>query len=105
MVVKAQYICYIQIDTNSYCNQQRKQHIITLPTRTILNPQLEVNAVTYFHAITTSVCNMTQAKQIISRQPICLTDSDYDYILEEIGRRDEIDFERDVEVYSYDMED
>ena len=37
-----------------------------------------------------------------SRQPICLTDSDYDYILEEIGRRETNQFERDVEVYSDD---
>ena len=44
-------------------------------------------------------------KKVISRQPICLTDSDYDYILEEIGRRDKIEFERDVDVYSDDMED
>ena len=28
-----------------------------------------------------------------------MTDSDYDYILEEIGRRDKIEFERDAEVY------
>ena len=44
-------------------------------------------------------------KKAISRQPICLTGSDYDYILEEIGCRDKIEFERDVEVYSNDMED
>ena len=44
-------------------------------------------------------------KKTISRQPICLTDSDYDDILEEIGRRDKIDFERDLEVYSDDTED
>ena len=44
-------------------------------------------------------------KKAISRQPICLTDSEYDHILEEIGCRDKIDFERDVEVYSDDMED
>ena len=44
-------------------------------------------------------------KKVISRQSICLTDSDYDYILEEIGRREKIDFERDLEVYSDDMED
>ena len=44
-------------------------------------------------------------KIFISRQPICLTDSDYDYILEEIGRQDKIEFERDLEVYSDNMED
>ena len=42
------------------------------------------------------------SKKYISRQPICLTDSEYDYILEEIGCRDKIKFERYVEVYSDD---
>ena len=41
-------------------------------------------------------------QKAISRQPICLTDANYDYILEEIGRRDKIEFERDVEDYSGD---
>ena len=61
-----------------------------MPKRTILHPQLEVNAITDFHAIPRSVCYRTQAKKAISRQPICLTDADYDYILEEIGRQDKI---------------
>ena len=105
MVVKAKYICSTQIDTNWYWNQQPKHHVITVPTRTILNPQLEVNAVTDFYSIPTSVCTRTQAKKYISRQPICFTDSGYDYILEEIGRRYKIDLKRDVDVYSDDMED
>ena len=37
-------------------------------------------------------------KKTISRQPICLTDSDYDYILKENDRLDK-------EVFSDDMED
>ena len=76
----------MQIDTNWYWNQQPKHHIITVPTRTILHPQLEVNAITDFHAIPTSICSRTQEKKSISGQPICLTDANYDYILEEIGR-------------------
>ena len=39
-------------------------------------------------------------KKSISRQPISLTASEYEYILEKIDRRDKIDFERDIEVYS-----
>ena len=50
--------------------------------------------------MSTYVCSRTQAKKSISRQPICLTDYDYNYILEEIGHQDKIEFERDVEVYS-----
>ena len=105
LVVKAKYLCYMQVDTHWYSNQQPKHHVITVPTRTILHPQLEVDAITDFHAIPTSVCSITQAKMAISMQPICLTDADYDYILEEIGRRDKIEFEREVDVYSDDMED
>ena len=105
MVVKSKYLCSMQIDTNCYWNQQPKHHVITVPTLTILHSQLEVNAIIDFHAITPNVCSITQAKKSISRQPICLTDADYDYILEEIGRRYKIEFERKVDVYSDDMED
>ena len=48
---------------------------------------------------------LEHSQKSISRQPICLTDADHDYILEEIGRRDKIEFEREVDVYSNDMED
>ena len=59
LFIKAQYPCSIQIDTNWYWNNQPKQHFITIPTRTILHPQLEVNVITDFHAIPTSVCTRT----------------------------------------------
>ena len=45
------------------------------------------------------------SKKSISRQIICLTNSDYDYILEEISHREKIEFGIYVEVYSDDMED
>ena len=70
----------MQIDTNWYWNQQPRHHVITVRTCTIIHPQLEVNAVTEFYSILTSICTRTQAKKAISRQPICLTDFDYDYI-------------------------
>ena len=41
-------------------------------------------------------------KKFRSIQPICLTDSEYDYILEEIGRQNKIGFERSVKVHSDD---
>ena len=39
LVVKEQYLCYMQVDTNWYCNQQPKHHVITVPTCTILHTQ------------------------------------------------------------------
>ena len=61
-----------------------------MPTRTIIHPQLEGDTITDFHAIPTSIFSRTQAKKAISRQPICLSDCEYDYILEEIDQRDKI---------------
>ena len=77
----------MRIYTNWYCNKHPQQHFITVPTRTILHPRLEVNALTDFRTIPKIVCTRTQASIYISIQPICLTDSNYDYILEEIGCR------------------
>ena len=105
LVVNAKYLCLMQVDTNWYLNQQSKHHVITVLTRTIVHPQIEGDAITDFHAIPTGICSRTQAKKSISRQPICLTDADYDYILEEIGRQDKNEFEREIDVYSDDMED
>ena len=36
------------------------------------------------------------SKKALQRHPICLTDSDYDYILDEIERQDKIEFEKHV---------
>ena len=80
----------MQVDTNWYWNKHLEQHVITVPTHTIFHPRLEVNTITYIHDITKSVCTRTQAKEAISIKPICLTDSEYDYILEEIGRQENL---------------
>ena len=39
---------------------------------------------------------MIQAKKSVQRHPIIITDSDYDYILDEIERREKIEFERNM---------
>ena len=49
----------MQVDTNWYWNQQPKHHVITVPTRTILHPQLEVDTITDFCAIPTILCSIT----------------------------------------------
>ena len=94
----------MQVDTNWYWNKHPQNHVITVTTRTILHPRLEFNVVTYFHTTPKRVCTRRQAKQSTPRQPIRLTDSDYDYTLEELFRRYKIYFERDVDVYSNDKE-
>ena len=62
LVVKAKYLCSMKVYTNWYWNQQPKHHVITVTTRTILHTQLEVNTITDFNEIPTSVCSRTQEK-------------------------------------------
>ena len=95
----------MQINTNWYWNLQPNHHVITVPTRKKLHTQLEINVITDFRTIPTSLCPRIQGKKCLLRQPIRLNGYDYDYILEEIGRREKIDFEIYVDVYSDDMED
>ena len=99
MVFKVKYLFNIQLNTNWYWYQHPQHNVISVKIHTTLHPRLEVNAITDIHDIPKSVCNRTQEKSI-SRHPICLTDSDYDEILEEFGRQDKIYFERDIEVHS-----
>ena len=63
LVVKSQYIVYIQLDTNFYWYQHPKHHVIILTTRTIIHPRLEFNAITDIHGIPKGVCNSTKAKK------------------------------------------
>ena len=44
-------------------------------------------------------------EKAISGQPICLTNAEYNYILKEIDQQDKIEYEREIDVYSDDMED
>ena len=48
------------------------------------------------HDIPRSICNIHQTKQNLQRHPVCLTDSDPDYILEEIEYRDKIEYEPNI---------
>ena len=63
LAVNAKYLCSMQVDTNWYWNQQLNNHVITVPTRTILHQQLECDAITDSHLIPTSICSRTQEKK------------------------------------------
>ena len=90
----------MQENTNWYWKQQPLQQTIIVPTRTILHPRLDVITIRYVQDIPKNVCNRIQAKKSIQRHPICMTDADYDYILDEIELREKNEFERNVSVNS-----
>ena len=80
--------------------KQPLQQTSIFPIRTILHPRPNVITIRDVQNIPKNVCNSTQAKKSMQRHPISMTDVDYDYILDEIERREKIDFERKVSVNS-----
>ena len=63
LFVKAKYLCSMHIDTNWYWNKHPQHHVITVTTRTIIYPQLEINAITDIHDMTKTVCNRIREKK------------------------------------------
>ena len=74
-----------------------------LSTRNILHPCIDVMVVKDVHNNPRSVCNRNQAKKYLQRHHICLTYSDRDYIIDEIGCRDKIEYEINISI-KYDEE-
>ena len=61
---------------------EHNQQVIILPTVNIVHTCLYVMVVKDVYDIPRSFCNKKQAKQDLQRNPMCLTYSDNDYILE-----------------------
>ena len=70
----------MQENTNWYWKQQLLQQNIIVPKHIILHPYIGVVRITYVQDIPKTVCNSIQAKKSMQRNPICMTDADYDYI-------------------------
>ena len=99
LFVKAQHICSMQENTNWHRKQQKLQQTIIFLTRTILHPRLEVIIIRYVQDTPKKLFIRNEAKKVIQRHPIIVTDTDYDYIMK-IERSEKNEFERNVSVNS-----
>ena len=77
-------------NTSWYWKQQPLKHTIIFPTLTIIHPSLEVIIIRYVQDIPKKLCGRSEAKKSIQRHPIIVTDADYDYIMDEIERREKL---------------
>ena len=100
LVVKAQYIYFVQENTNWYWKQQPLQQTIMVPTRTILHLLIDVITIRYVQDIHNNLCNRNQAKTVIQRHPIIMTDADYDYIWMRLSVLKTFEFESNASVNS-----
>ena len=98
LFVKAKYINCIQEKTKWYWYKKQQQQLIIVPTCTIVHPRLSIMIVKYVHDINKIVRNRNQAKKASQINPICLTYSYHNYILEQIELRYKIEFERNISV-------
>ena len=64
LVVKAQYLCSMQENTNWYWKQQPLQQTIMFPTRTILHPCLDVIIIRYVQDTLKKLFWYEQSKKI-----------------------------------------
>ena len=80
----------MQENNNWYWKKQSLQHTIIVPTRTIIHPCLDIVIIIYLKDIPKNVCNRIQEKKVIQIHTICMTDDDYDYILDKIERREKL---------------
>ena len=86
----------MQENTNWYWKQQSPQQNIIVTTCTIIHPYLDDFIITDVQDTPKTVCNRIQELKVTQIHPICMTDADYDYILDEIDCQDRIYFERTV---------
>ena len=84
--------------TTCYWEPKNNQSITILPTFKIAHTCIYVQLVLYTSDITRSVFNRNQARRKIPRYTICITDVYYDYILDKIICRYQIDFEIHIDI-------
>ena len=70
--------------------KQPVQQTIIVSIRTILHPRLEVIIIIYVQDIPNEICGRNKEKKSIQRHTLIMSDADYDYILDEIERREKI---------------
>ena len=80
----------MQENTNWYWKKQPLQQTIIVPTITILHPHLEFILIRYIQDIPKKLYGGSKAKKSIQRHSIIVTDADYEYIVDEIERREKL---------------
>ena len=80
----------MQENSNWYWKQQPLQHTIIIPTHTILHPHIDVIIIRFIQDTHKNICSRNQLEKAIQIHTIIVTVADYDYILDEIERREKL---------------
>ena len=67
--------------------EKNQQQVMVVLKCIMLHPCLDVMTVKYFQYIPRGVCNINQSRKALQRHHIFLTDSNCDYIIEDVLHR------------------
>ena len=82
----------MQENKKYYWEETNLQQLIVFTTQTIVHTCLDVFVVKYVNDIIISAFNINQTRKDLQRHIIGITDYDNDYILDEIGGKDKIEY-------------
>ena len=71
--------------------------LVTVAARTIVHPQVYVTKPTTWTQFPKNMCRKDEFQSFLTRQPLWITEHEREMIKDEISRRDQIEYERDVE--------
>ena len=91
-IVKAEYLSISKASTNWHWQQFGTKESVIIETHNTVHPCLDVSTIKYDADIPISLWNKKQAQKSVQRHPICISDADHDYNLDEIEHRDQIDY-------------
>ena len=103
-VVDACYLSSMQNNTHWYWEPERQPQLVKVCVRTIVHPMLDVVKPNNVTDLPRSLCSRQNASKVLRRKPVLLKEGDHDHILDEIQRRDLIEFEREISNESSDEE-
>ena len=90
-------IC-IKANKNWYWEQTHKQKFIVVPTHKIYHNCIDVIVVKYVQDTPKTFCNTNQEHQASKRRPICINESNHEYILDESFCRYQIEHEININI-------
>ena len=96
-VADACYLESMKSKTLWYFETKGTSQLVTVAMKTTVHPNLSCYIARSTHHIPHTLCDRNEAINAMTRKPILLTQEDHDMIMDEIERRDRIDYEQHIE--------
>ena len=96
-VADACYLESMKSKTLWYFVPKGASQLVTVSMKTVVHPNLSCYIARSMHHIPHTLCDRNEAISAMTRKPILMTQEDRDMIMDEIERRDRIDYEQYID--------